>query len=324
MTLTKPQSDAVRLLRGLAILSVVCIHNTPATVVQVYVRPFLNFSVGLFLFLSGMLSSAERWQPQKRLRKVLIPYVLWTALYVIFQNLTAMRAIPFAFVKALLTGSGSLAMYYIFVYCEFTLLIPWIERLAGSRYKYWGFLITPLEILFARLLPLLLGIEVTGIFWILRRLSCVGWFTFFYLGYLLGNEKITLQCKPRALWGLWALSLIPQLLESYAHWLFLDSTNCGAQLKLTSVFSDVLLVLLAYRFICTKTTPSPRLLTSLGDCSFGIYFSHLLVMQALSAIPYYDTVLPFPLKAFIALAVSFGCGLLGKKLLRKHSGYLAL
>jgi fucose 4-O-acetylase-like acetyltransferase len=43
-------------LRGLAIAAVVLIHCLPQCVATVALRPFLNFSVALFLFLSGLLT----------------------------------------------------------------------------------------------------------------------------------------------------------------------------------------------------------------------------------------------------------------------------
>lgn len=63
------ESKKIQILRGLAIIAVVFIHNTPGGLAQVFCRPFLNFSVGLFLFLSGMLSDAGRYDPGKRLKK---------------------------------------------------------------------------------------------------------------------------------------------------------------------------------------------------------------------------------------------------------------
>lgn len=48
MRLTTEQSEKIQILRGIAIIAVVCIHCAPGGLLQVYIRPFLNFSVGLF------------------------------------------------------------------------------------------------------------------------------------------------------------------------------------------------------------------------------------------------------------------------------------
>lgn len=86
MKLSDVKSNNIQVLRGIAIIAVVFIHNTPKGLAQVYCRPFLNFSVGLFLFLSGMLSNANNWNLKKRIVKVAIPYTLWTLIYVILYN----------------------------------------------------------------------------------------------------------------------------------------------------------------------------------------------------------------------------------------------
>ena len=81
-------------------------------------------------------------------------------IYVIMGNYRVLHEIPIIFLKKLITGNAAAVMYYIFVYCEFTLLIPVIDKLARSKYKYIGFLITPMEIIFMRVIPLVKGYEL--------------------------------------------------------------------------------------------------------------------------------------------------------------------
>ena len=158
--LTDSQSNNIQILRGLAIAAVVFIHNTPEGLAQVYCRPFFNFAVGLFLLLSGMLSNKNNWKPQKRIIKVAIPYMLWSLVYVILYNYKTPATLFVCYLKNLFTGKAAAPMYYVFVYSEFMLLIPLIDGLAKSRYKYMGFLIGPTEIICMRLLPLLTGCRI--------------------------------------------------------------------------------------------------------------------------------------------------------------------
>ena len=67
MTITNEKSYKIQILSGVAIIAVVFIHNTPSGIIQVWIRPFLNFSVACFLFLSGVLSKADKWNPYKRI-----------------------------------------------------------------------------------------------------------------------------------------------------------------------------------------------------------------------------------------------------------------
>lgn len=50
----------IQALRGLAIAAVVLIHCLPESSASIVLRPFLNWSVALFLFLSGMLTTEEK------------------------------------------------------------------------------------------------------------------------------------------------------------------------------------------------------------------------------------------------------------------------
>lgn len=48
-------------LRGLAIAAVVLIHSLPTSTYSVALRPLLNWSVAMFLFLSGLLSPEAKF-----------------------------------------------------------------------------------------------------------------------------------------------------------------------------------------------------------------------------------------------------------------------
>ncbi len=317
------QQTQIQLLRGLAIIAVVLIHNTPTGLTQVFIRPFLNFSVGIFLFLSGLLSNACNWKPSKRIKKVLVPYIVWTFLYCFFKGYNNLSTIPISFLKNLITGKSAAMMYYIFVYCQFTLLIPLIDKLAKSRLKYLGFIITPFEIIFMRTIPLMTNwYDINSYIGIIMSVSCLGWFTYFYLGYLLGNNLISIKKSVKTWKLLLAASVLLQFAEGY--WQYSKGiVSCGTQLKISSIFTGVCVVILAYQFINSKKEYNNKILKSLGDNSFGIYFSHIAVMTVLSVIPFYDNVV-YPLNAVIVIVVNMAFIYIGKKVMGKYSKYLAL
>ena len=323
MKLTTEQSKRVQILRGLAIIAVVFIHNTPSGVAQVFCRPFLNFAVGLFLFLSGMLSNSSNRNPKKRLVKVLIPYVLWTLIYSAMYNVSNPVCIPIAFLKNLLTGRAAAVMYYIFVYCEFTLLIPFIDRLAKSRFKYLGFIITPVEIVVMRSIPLVAGLEMNKYISVIMSISCLGWFTYFYLGYLMGNKLLFINTDSKKIPLLWIISILFQFVEG-GYYYTLGFENCGTQYKLTALISGVLFALMAYNYILHGTNKSVKLLELLGDNSFGIYFSHIAVMAVIRKIPWYTKLVAYPATAVVTIVITTILVLFGKRFFGKYSKYLAL
>jgi len=323
MKVNKTKQTHIQLLRGLAIIAVVLIHNTPTGLLQVFVRPFLNFSVGLFLFLSGLLSNAYNWKPLKRIKKVVIPYVIWTFIYSLLNAYNNLPIMPISFLKNLITGTSAAMMYYIFVYCQFTLLIPLIDKLAKSKFKYLGFIIAPFEIIFMRTIPLMTNwYEINSYIEFIKSVSCLGWFTYFYLGYLLGNNYISIK-TPAKIWGSsLAVSVLLQIAEGY--WQYSKGiANCGTQLKISAIFTGACFMILAYQFINGKKEYNNKILKLLGDNSFGIYFSHIAVMAVLSILPFYNNVL-YPLNVVIVLVVNMFFIYIGKKILGKYDKYLAL
>ncbi len=321
-TLTRSQEDSIQILRGLAIAAVVFIHNTPdAPAYQILCRPFLNFCVGLFLFLSGMLSCADRWNPWKRIRKLLVPYILWTLAYVVQASWQTPGAIAGAFLRGLLQASTAPVMYYVYVYIQFTLLIPAIDRLARSRWRMAGFLISPAEILLMRLIPMLAGHSFP--YWVNLILanSCLYMFSFFYMGYLLGNGLLTIPHSSRKLLWWLVLATLWQMGEGY--WFSsLGVYNCGTQRKLSSVAASVLVSLLAWRFLQSGKASRAPILKTLGDHSFGIFFCHVFLMRLLGS---WHVALPaYPLSALAILALSLAFCLAGRKLLGPFAKYLAL
>ncbi len=323
MKLTKNQSVLIQILRGIAILAVVIIHCTPMGLMQVFVRPFVNFSVGMFLFLSGLLSNREKWNPLKRILKVLIPYAIWTLVYVILNNYKTPLSIPLAYVKGFLKADTAAVMYYVFVYIQFTLLIPLFDLLSKSKLKYLGFVLTPLEIIVMRLLPILFGFTLPSVVSVLANVSFVGWTTYFYLGYLIGNGRLTIRLKPMAcLIGL-MVSLALQIGEAY--WYYsMGVENCGTQLKLSTVLTGAFVMLLAYHFICADKEVKLVPFKLLGDYSFGIFFLHCAIITILNKIPHYAGIAIFPLNVVFTLGISLGLVMLGRKIFGKFGKYLAL
>ena len=308
----------IQIFRGICIAAVVFIHNTPSGIAQLWCRPFFNFAVGLFLFLSGMLSSIDTWNPIKRIRKVLIPYVIWTFIYTVLNGARFPKQIAVEFFLSLLLGNSAPMMYYCFIYCELTILLPLVDILAKSKYRLLGFCVTPTEIILLRLVPLVFGMNVNSSFQTILNLSCVGWFMYYYLGYLLGNKLIEIKLSTRTILILLLASIPIQVLEGYWYYIIGD-INCGTQLKLSAILTGSLFSILAYKLIYSKRI-SASFLKILGDHSFGVYFSHIAVMKCLEFIPRYSELCVFPLNAGVTVIVS----LILVQFLRKLFGKYAM
>ncbi|WP_143099346.1 hypothetical protein [[Clostridium] aminophilum] len=198
-----------------------------------------------------------------------------------------------------------------------------MDKLARSKYKCLGFVISPLEIIIMRLFPLMTGYEVNKYIGLIMHVSCLGWFTYYYLGYMLGNGLLEIKLPTSRILILLVGAIGLQIAEGL--WYFsMGEQNCGTQLKLSAILTGSKFVLLGYRYLETEKTPAPKILHLLGDYSFGIFFSHLAVMSVLRRLPYYRQIAVFPVNSVVAIYVSLLCVIVGKKILGKYAKYLAL
>ncbi|MBP3517277.1 MAG: acyltransferase [Parabacteroides sp.] len=316
----------IQIFRALSIIAVVMIHTTPSGEWQVFCRPFINFSVATFLFLSGYLTKIENdnWFAfcKKRIIRVIIPYIIWTIFYTLPPIFSGDGIL--VIVKNLITAKATVAMYYIFVYIQFVLLTPWLAQLAKSKHRHWGWLIAPISMIIFKYSGLLTGIEPNAYVSLLWSDVCLGWFTYYYLGLLLGNRIIKPDYSLKTLILLYLVSILLQMAEGYG-WLLLGEANCGTQVKLTSFLTSTLFLLIVYTLLNKPDIDvKSKFLRSLGDYSFGIYLCHIMVIMVLRRIPYYTT-LSYPFTSFMVVLISWGCCYIGNKICgKKISGWLGL
>ena len=291
--------------RAIAIIAVVMIHTTPAGQWQVFCKPFINFAVATFIFLSGYLTKAdnENWLKfyVRRITRVLVPYIIWTIIYSIPD---IQSSGPSALMKYLLCANATTTLYYIFVYIQFVLLTPLLGKLAKSPYRHLGWLIAPLSVILFKYIPVFGDIQLgkhIELFW---NDACLGWFTFYYLGLILGNRIIDRQFNIRNLAVLYCTSLLLQMAEGYL-WFTVDPAGCGSQLKLSSILSSSIFMLIIYCVLNRGSNePKSRLLCTIGDYSFGIYLVHMMFLKGLQHLEFYSAI-PYPLTSLIILSVSF-------------------
>ena len=290
--------------RAIAIIAVVMIHTTPAGQWQVFCKPFINFAVATFIFLSGYLTKTDNdnWMKfyVRRITRVLVPYIIWTVIY----SIPDIRSSgPSSLVKNLLCANATTTLYYIFVYIQFVLLTPLLVKLAKSPYKHLGWLIAPLSVILLKYIPAFGNIQLgkhIELFW---NDACLGWFTFYYLGLILGNRIIDRQFNIRNLAVLYCASLLLQMAEGYL-WFTVDPAGCGSQLKLTSILSSSIFMLIIYSVLSSNHGTKCRLLSTIGDYSFGIYLVHMMILKALEPMALYSAI-PYPVTSLIILIISF-------------------
>ncbi|MBR1946572.1 MAG: acyltransferase [Bacteroidaceae bacterium] len=312
----------IQVFRALSIIAVVMIHTTPSGEWQVFCRPFINFSVATFLFLSGYLTKIENdnWYAfcKKRIIRVIIPYIIWTTVYTLPQILSGGSILLLA--KNLITAKSAAIMYYILVYIQFVLLTPLLGNLAKSKYRHLGWFITPIYTLIFKYYVLFTGCENVYVsqFW---YTPCFVWFTYYYLGLLLGNKIINSKYSLKTLVLLYIASIALEMVEGYG-WFLLGSVNCGSSLKLSSALASSIFILIVYNVLNKHINIKSKFLSSLGDYSFGIYLCHIMIMMVLTRI-YYYTIIPYPLTSVIVILISWVFCYIGNRVLgNRISGWI--
>ncbi len=332
---SKKKITNIQLLRAAAIICVVMIHTAPdgsypeaGGWVQVLLRPVLNLGVATFIFLSGYLTPLKTENIlsfyKKRILRVFIPYLIWTVVYSVpsFDGVGRL-------LRNIITGEVGEHFYYIFVYIGLVLVTPLINKIADSKYRFVGWLIAPLFTIGFVYLPMLAGFKLNEYIKIAWTNCLCGWFTYYYLGILLGNKVIDIKSKNSKLFVFLIISVIIQMLEGYIFWAVFDRGNCGTQLKLSAFLTCSILMMLEYRFITSKwempDNVIKKFLLFLGDASFGIYLSHMLIIRLLSkVVPIYKEI-PFCLNSIIILVISCASVFIGRKILGQKAGkYLGL
>ncbi len=308
----KARNNMVQVFRALAITAVVIIHTTPLGNCQVFCRPFINFSVATFLFLSGYLTKVdnENWWLfyKKRIIRVTIPYVIWTVLYTLASRHIGKLPVN------LLTAKAATPMYYIFVYIQFVIFTPLLGKLAKSRYQFLGWIIAPVSVIIFKYYWLLTGTPLNPYISIFWSDSCLGWVTFYYLGLILGNRIIEKQFSIKILTILYLVSIVLQIAEGYG-WLMLGETNCGTQLKLTSILTSSLFLLIIHSTLHSSNFDiKNHFFRLLGDYSFGIYLCHMMVIKVLIYLLPCNQTIPYPITSAIVLLLSLCCCYIGTKI----------
>ncbi len=319
--ITADQSRNIQILRGIAIIATVMIHNTPNGTLQLVFRPFENFSVGLFLFLSGYLSHFVQWHPWHRIRKIIVPYIFWSVFYTLLYYHQSVLSDSLLILKQLADGSSAAMMYYVFVYCELTLLFPLIRKMAESRHHMLSLCISPLEMLLLRTIPVLLHIDLPSWFQTIQRLSCIGWFSYFYLGCLYGNGILHIRIRKKKLLLFWIFSLLLQYMESW-HYFSKGIVDFGTQMKLSSFMTDTIVLLFASEFIVNNQIKY-SLIHKAGNRSFGIFFIHpasmALLTHFINAFP-----IMFPVNGAMTIGFSYALIILCERIFKRKFNFLGL
>jgi surface polysaccharide O-acyltransferase-like enzyme len=143
----KPYLNSIEYIRGVSMLGVVAIHigaqyltnPTPNVNLIAVLEIASRFSVPIFFFISafGLFYKIDLSEPfdyekflRRRFKAVLLPYLIWSALYIIHDSFFYSTGIPApeSLAKILFFGLAKYQLYFLVILIWFYLLMPlWIK-----------------------------------------------------------------------------------------------------------------------------------------------------------------------------------------------------
>ncbi|MGP1586154.1 MAG: acyltransferase [Schwartzia sp. (in: firmicutes)] len=315
----KPRLDAIEYIRGISMLGVIGIHigsqylenPTPNLHLVALFEIATRFSVPIFFFISafGLFYHLDPNVPfsyraflRRRLHAVLVPYLVWSAFYILhytllFQDpmLLNLRAIA----KYLFFGFASYQLYFLVILLWFYLLMPfwiWLVRRMTRRglfflllfqiaFDYWSsFLLQP----YAIANPYLQALVVNRLnYWVVHYVFI------FLLGGFLGLRAEAFRRfmvrRRHSITLFFAASLVGLLGYYYwllygAHYTPIGAINIAHQLCPAGIFYTLGASL--FFFTIFTLQPYPRwlnpLLSLLGRHSYFVYLVHPVFITYLS------------------------------------------
>lgn len=260
-----------QMIRGICILAVIMIHCPQGGVAWLGIRQVVDFPVALFVFMAGLfvnpIKVSSHWL-KKRVGRLLLPFLVWSSVYSIKRAIFDSANLKMLFYDFII-GKSITPLYFILVLLQLTLLTPYlVDRKKGM------YLITPIYLVYIYAYNI-----STGSMPLLYETLFPTWVFF----YLLGMDVREGKYRDFAVKG-WMIGLA--LLVSFGEVYLMLKWGCSigfvsSQIKLSSfIYATLIALWLSQHYQETES----NVLSTIGDCSFGIYFSHILVMWIVSKV----------------------------------------
>ena len=243
--------------RGVCILAVIMIHcpvgqNGLDQIVWLALRQLINFPVAIFIFMAGYFIKPEKVNAD----------------YIINRggggDNVEWKSVLFDF----LTGRAAAPLYYILVLFQLTLLTPFILKKAGKK---WLYLITPVYLCVIYIWTVIAGAPPR-----LYGTVFPAWLLFYLLGIDCRAGRLERYVQKSS--GVWVIVAVGiELLETIVLYVGGCSiTLASSQLKFSSCLYAATILL------CLKKNEDKvqcnTWISNIGDCSFGIFFLHCMVL----------------------------------------------
>ncbi len=266
--------------------------GSPAYYYLRVVEQFVSFSIPAFLFVSGyfVASTSRKNEPMSwqlvatRIRKLLIPYLVWCGLIFLLLFLEGKTHSLRWYFKSVLTGRTNESHHYVLLLCQYYLLSPLLVPLGLKRPQLLLILSGLMELVVQLLYyPLLLGIDVP---WMRPFVDAVPKYLFptrifwFCLGIAVRFQLQSAKAwAHRMKWGLLSATVMFYLL-GIAEWELHFRRSAGWLNHRETLIDNFYHFAFLFTFFAFDKAriPFSKQISAVGEKSYGIYLAHVPVM----------------------------------------------
>ncbi|MDF9413185.1 acyltransferase [Brevibacillus laterosporus] len=292
-------------IRVLCVLGVIAIHVTSHFVTRTDFAFIWNqlsrFAVPMFMLLSGFflfyqdrkLQLHQRPSMKKRMKRLIIPYLLWTIIYALYtqsgllHNQNYVMWIDYLF-KSLWQGKGYVHLYFMLIVFQFYLLYPWLRSWYYRSPNSMLFVSFILTVGIQSLIYLSqhdkVGFLLPKLWWS-YSIPIPIWIFFFTAGMFLAQcrEQWENWLKRKTLWLLLAWALTFGLVVMDTIW----SRTYTLSIKPSIILYCFICFFLFYhmgRLFYQKKNPLHSIFNWISEQSFLIFLLHPLLLSYLSSL----------------------------------------
>jgi surface polysaccharide O-acyltransferase-like enzyme len=304
------------------------VHDTTSINFEIFIDTLINqvgrFTVPIFVILSGFaLAKSEEKRPfdveiffQRRLWRIVPPYILFTLLNVIgqsqFQKADWLERGQQIF-QLLSTGMGDYHLYFLGIIFQCYILYPFIRRVAFTKWNLYILLLITFILFSLRWVSATFDLLVNITTFLPNGNHLIYWLSYFQIGIWLAKDhdwSSILVAKLRSqLWGyLFAIAAILELGEFYWTAILKNSAEAvGHYARPTVVL--LTLTFLLWSMSWSKSLKQPFSLpqalwvpsvTTFAKASFTTYLIHVWVLRAIAPLEIVGGILYIPLAASIS------------------------
>lgn len=340
--------------RGICIFAVVFIHSR--TGIEFNIQDSLQWNyhywliskellicpVAIFLFISGYFASNNSLLSgisggkQKfiilnyykgRIKRLLIPYILWTILYTVFNIVVFKIELSWsAIVRYFVLGSAASHLYFIVILLQLAMLAPILIKYCNTWFCKVG--IGVITIIYLTVIYVYQFYTKTQLPY--REVIFTGWILFYSLGIWYRSNEYKIKGSIIKAFVLVCTALILSIIETYTFLKFgLPESLATSFFKLSSFLYAISLLYLIVILKNSYKVNKGNALSHLGGRSYGIYFVHIIVLivtNKVASITLSELVNYLPvyhlITILVTLVISYGIIDLTRKILEDKSSII--